>query len=193
MQINEKLILVDVDDVLLDWTYGFTQWMVSHGYKRLRTDLYDMGISFGLEKDEIKELIGTFNESAYVCFLTPMKDSVKYVRKLYEEHGFVFKCITAMDDSNIARKARKMNLENVFGKGIFEEIIHTGSAENKYRHLEKYKDTGCIWVEDKPENAVMGSELGLNSILIEHDHNCDFYHGDIAIMENWKSIYHNIT
>jgi hypothetical protein len=48
-------------------------------------------------------------------------------------------------------------------------------------------------VEDKPENAEVGHRLGLDSILIEHDHNLDFEHPDIPIAYNWREIYEMVT
>ena len=33
MKICDKVILTDVDGVLLDWEYAFTQWMEKHNYE----------------------------------------------------------------------------------------------------------------------------------------------------------------
>jgi AMMECR1 domain-containing protein len=56
-----------------------------------------------------------------------------------------------------------------------------------------YKDTGCWWVEDKPENAIVGYKLGLRAILVEHGHNMHHFHPDIPIAKNWKEIYSTIV
>ena len=45
------------------------------------------------------------------------------------------------------------------------------------------------WVEDKHENAVTGDRLGLNSVLISHDHNKDSY---FERYDNWKELYEEI-
>ena len=37
--------------------------------------------------------------------------------------------------------------------------------------LEKYRDTGYYWIEDKFENAVAGQNVGMRPILIEHGWN----------------------
>jgi hypothetical protein len=50
------------------------------------------------------------------------------------------------------------------------------------------------WIEDKLSNAVLGLDLGLNAILVEHGFNM---HDDLpegmAKCVNWKEIYNHIT
>jgi uncharacterized HAD superfamily protein len=60
---------------------------------------------------------------------------------------------------------------------------------DKDEALIPYKDSDCFWVEDKPTNAVVGHEMGLRSILIEHDFNRDFKSDDVQKVANWKEIY----
>ena len=59
---------------------------------------------------------------------------------------------------------------------------------DKDEALEQYRDSSCAWIEDKSENADLGIELGLNSMLIEHEHNKD-YVGNAVQVKNWKEIY----
>jgi hypothetical protein len=44
------------------------------------------------------------------------------------------------------------------------------------------------WIEDKPENADVGHEMGLKSLLVEHGHNmhhvCPY-----PVVKNWREIY----
>ena len=58
--------------------------------------------------------------------------------------------------------------------------------------MVKYKGSECWWVEDKPENAVAGEKVGLNPILVAHDHNYDA-DSDIPRFWKWKEIYKHIT
>jgi hypothetical protein len=44
-----------------------------------------------------------------------------------------------------------------------------------------------VWIEDKVENAELGLDMGLDSILIEHGFNMD--HEYIPTMKNWKEVY----
>ena len=189
MKLHEKLILVDCDGVLLDWQYSFYKWMASRDYHPIVHGEYDMGKTFNISSEEAKKMCEYFNCSAAIGWLTPFRDAVKYVRKLHEDHGFVFHCITSLSTDKYAGKLRKKNLESIFGKSVFEEVICLSCGGDKDEALLPYKDTGCLWVEDKPENSIVGAELGLNSILIEHQHNENFYDPRVQKVKNWRQIY----
>jgi FMN phosphatase YigB (HAD superfamily) len=193
MKLNEKLILTDVDGVLLDWQYGFFRWMKQHGHEVINHRVYDIGETFGLEKSYAKSLVRTFNESAAMGWLPQFRDSIKYVRKLHEDHGFVFHCITSLSLDEYAGKLRKKNLEALFGKTVFEKIQCLDCGADKDDALLPYKDSGCVFVEDKPENAISGINVGLNSILIQHAHNENFSDPRIQKVKNWREIYEMIV
>lgn len=189
MKLNEKLILVDCDGVLVDWLYGFTKWMKQHGYKIVNPNEYNIGKMYGIPEEQSKSLTKIFNESAAIGWLPSFRDAVKYVRKLHEDHGYVFHCITSISLDDNAGKLRKKNLEALFGETVFEKITCLDCGADKDEALLEYRDSGCVWVEDKPENAVVGHNLGLNSILISHDHNEHFNNPDITRVNTWKEIY----
>lgn len=193
MKLSDKLILTDADGVLVDWVYSFNSWMTRHGYSMKRNGTYELSVCYGLEKAETKRLVRMFNESANISYLPPLRDAIKYVRKLHEEHGYIFHCITSLSLDPFAAKAREHNLKALFGETVFEEIICLDTGADKDDALLPYEDTGCFWIEDKEENAMVGSEMGLNSILIEHEHNKDFTHENIVKLKNWKEIYHMIA
>lgn len=193
MKLKDKVILTDCDGVLLDWVYSFENYMKEHGYTKKVDGVYDLAIAYGMPKAEMKAFVRTFNESSNIGSLTPFRDAIKYVRKLHEEHGFVFHCITSLSTNEYAGKLRRKNLNSIFGVNIFEKVICLDCGADKDDALLPYKDTDCFWIEDKPENAVCGSDLGLCAVLIEHDYNKDFVHPDISVVKNWKAIYEMIT
>lgn len=193
MNMNEKVILTDVDGVLLDWVYSFDQWMKRHGYVKSRNDVYDLNLCYNIDRTESKKLVRMFNESANVGYLPPLRDAVKYVRKLHEEHGFIFHAITSLSLDPFAAKEREENLKRVFGETVFEKIQCLDTGADKDEALEMYRDTGCLWIEDKIENAELGERIGLNAVLMEHDHNADYYNGNIPVVKKWKDIYDMIT
>jgi hypothetical protein len=90
-----------------------------------------------------------------------------------------------------AGKLRKKNLEALFGKTVFEKIECLDCGADKDDALLPYKDSGCVWVEDKKSNADLGINLGLQSYLIEHEHNKN-YNGDAVRVKYWKEIYESI-
>jgi FMN phosphatase YigB (HAD superfamily) len=192
---KESTILVDADGVLLNWEYAFNVWMEQHGFKKVDGGQfnYDIGDRYNIDRDQGKKLIKMFNENAAIGFLPPLRDAMYYVKRLHEEHGYVFHCITSLSTDRNAQKLREMNLAKLFGDTVFEEVICLATGADKDEALLPYKDTGCWWIEDKPENAVVGHNLGLKSILMEHGHNMHHYHEDIPVVKNWKEVYELIT
>ena len=186
----KKLILTDCDGVLLNWEFAFCCWMEDRGCNPIRSDVYDMAVRYGKTKAEMKSLIKIFNESAAIGFLPPQRDAMHYVKKLHEEHGFVFRVITSLSLDPYAKKLRVRNLDKLFGSAI-DDVICLDTGADKDEALEPYRDSGLVWIEDKLENAELGVELGLNSILVEHEHNMD--QKNIPLAKNWKEIYDMVT
>jgi len=192
---KNSVILVDADGVLLNWEYAFAIWMETHGFKKVPGGElnYDIGKRYGIDRDQGKKLIKMFNESAAIGFLPPLRDAMYYVKRLHEEFGYVFHCITSLSLDPAAGKLREMNLNKLFGDTAFEKIICLDTGADKDTALEAYRDTGCWWVEDKYVNAELGHNLGLNSLLMEHGHNMHYYHDRIPVVKNWKEVFETIT
>ena len=192
-----KVILTDCDGVLLDWEYSFKTWMFHRGYDIINHGEYKMSVMYDLPHDEARKLIRQFNESAAIGFLPPLRDAVYYIRKLHDEYGFVFHCLTSLSNDPSAKMLRTMNLEKVFGTGIFERVVCADTGSDKHELLEPYRNSKCLWVEDKPENAILGDSYGLTSVLFGHDHNAWFdgkvYQGSIPRVWKWKHIYDKIV
>jgi FMN phosphatase YigB (HAD superfamily) len=191
----QTLILVDADGVLLGWEYAFSIWMEEHGFSKVENAafIYDIGERYNIDRAQSKKLIRMFNESAAIGFLPPHRDAMYYVKRLHEEHGFVFHCITSLSRDPNAQKLREMNLNKLFGETVFEKIVCLDTGADKNEALEPYRDSGCLWVEDKPENAEVGLDMGLRSILMEHGHNMNHVNERIPVVKNWREIYELIT
>jgi hypothetical protein len=191
----KKLILTDADGVLLDWEWAFNVWMQEHGFEEVPGSKlnYDMSVRYGIPKEQVKKLIRIFNESAAIGFLPALRDAMYYVKRLHEEHGFRFHCITSLSLDPNAQKLREMNLNKLFGTSAFERIVCLDTGADKEEALQEYEGTGCYWLEDKPENAIAGYNAGLKSLLIEHGHNMHHYHEGVTVVKNWKHIYEIIT
>jgi uncharacterized HAD superfamily protein len=72
--------------------------------------------------------------------------------------------------------------------------VCTESSKAKKPILEEYKDSRLYWVEDKVSNAIMGHELGLRSILVNHTYNLNYEENPLnkpqyLRVNNWKQIY----
>jgi len=191
----KKLILTDADGVLLDWEWAFNIWMQEHGFEEVPGSKlnYDMSIRYNISREQVVKLIRIFNESAAIGFLPALRDAMYYVKRLHEEHGFRFHCITSLSLDPNAQKLREMNLNKLFGSTAFERIVCLDTGAHKDEVLEEYEGTGCWWIEDKAENAEAGYKAGLKCLLLEHGHNMHHYHPSIALVKNWKQIFHIIT
>ena len=193
---KEKTILVDCDGVLLDWEYAFHAWMTRHGYEIIEGgfDIYKINERYGIDRAEGKKLTRMFNESAWIRKLPPLRDAVHYVKKLHQEHGYVFHAITSLSDDPYSQHLRTKNLIEMFGPTVFERYVYLDTGADKDLALAEYGNTDCYWVEDKPENANVGIMNGLDSILMTHEHNKEemLYEG-VKRVRNWKEIYDLIT
>ena len=193
--LKQQVILVDADGVLLNWEYAFSIWMETHGFNKVPGSEfeYDIGRRYNIDHTQGRKLIKIFNESAAIGFLPPLRDAMYYVKRLHEEHGYVFHCITSLSLDPSAGKLREMNLSKLFGETAFEKVVCLDTGADKHDALSVYQDSGCWWIEDKPENAEVGFNLGLKPILVEHGHNMHHYHESIPVAKNWKEIFDLIT
>jgi FMN phosphatase YigB (HAD superfamily) len=190
-EINEKLILTDCDGVLLDWEYHFYKWLKeTEGYERLGPE-YNIGKAIGVAQKTGARFVNLFNRSEYMKTLSPMRDAIKYVRKLHEEHGYIFHVITSQTNCRLAQEYRKENLRNVFGE-VFDGFTILNTGEDKAEALKKWEGTECFWVEDKATNIKMGNDVGLRGILIDHTWNktCSY---ECERARKWKDVYEIIT
>ena len=186
-----NVILTDVDGVLLNWEYAFDTWMQTHGHSKVAGGeyKYDIGKRYDISKEQGKQLIKYFNESAAIGFLPPLRDAMHYVKKLHEEHGYVFHAITSLSLDKNAVHLREMNLKKLFGETAFEKIVCLDTGADKLDALTPYRDSGLWWLEDKIDNCEVGIYLGLKSLLMEHGHNMSYENAKIPRVKNWREVY----
>jgi len=187
-----KLILTDCDGVLLDWSTTFEQWMKLRGHTKLRSDSYNIHDCYGLEYAESKKTTRMFNNSSACGFLEHFRDAKHYVRRLHEEHGYKFRVITSFSLDPWSIRLREKNLQHIFGDAI-ESVISLETGAPKDDALAPYKDSGLFWIDDKPSNIESGLQVGLQCILVNHDHNADMHQATHWRVETWKEIYKIIT
>ena len=201
MPTSDRIILTDVDGVLLEWESHFTEWMLQRNYyddqeqrvypyKLLpdKQNTYEMADRFGLSIIEIRKEIREFNKSAWMGTQCPMPDSQTWVKLLAAE-GWTFIPITSQTSDIPAQQLRKKRLGELFGDHIFKNyhILDTGSDKDSV--LAEFHNTGLYFIEDKPKNALTGLKYGVRPILIDHPYNRDFQHPDVIRVNNWKQIH----
>lgn len=193
-EMRNKIILTDADGCLLDWTESFMRWIKEKNLTPTDDNLvhYDIHKKIhGLTINDGKSLVAEFNRSEELRNLKPIRDSVEYVNKLSNK-GYQFHCITTIENREDIKLRRTRNLETLFGN-VFIDVTCVGNNETKKHYLEKYSGSKCFWIEDHPDYAIDGHDLGLETILMTHDYNLHFNHPDIHIVHSWKQIYEIIN
>ena len=188
---KNRIILTDIDGVCLDWEYAFGVYMQQHGFNKQEGSQfkYDIGKRYGIDQEQGKKLIKIFNESAHMGFLPPLRDAMYYIKRLHEEHGYVFHAITSLSTDLNACELRKMNLKKLVGETAFEKFVFLDTGADKDEALEPYRGSGLWWIEDKIDNCEVGAGLGLHPLLMEHGHNLDYNNPAIPKVKNWREIY----
>lgn len=189
----DKIILTDVDGVLLDWETAFEEYAEARGYafnenKRI---VYGMGEQLGITSAEAFELISGFNHSEEFGRIKPYRDSVEYVKRFNDE-GWKFIAITTAGEHPDTWPLRQKNLDAVFGTVAIDELYVLPLAGDKGVELIKYADSGLFWIEDKPSNAELGFKYGLKPLLMDNFHNSE-YSGSVQRVQSWQEIYKIIT
>ena len=201
MPISDRIILTDVDGVLLEWEHHFTEWMVQRSYyddkqQRIypykllpdKQNTYEMAERFGLSVFEIRKEIREFNKSAWMGTQSPLPESQTWVKLLAAE-GWTFIPITSQTSDIPAQQLRKKRLGELFGDHIFKNYHILDTGQDKDQVLAEFHNTGLYFIEDKPKNALTGLEYGVRPILIDHPYNRDFQHPDVIRVNNWKQIH----
>lgn len=184
---TQKKILTDCDGVLLWWEERFHKWMTERGYNKVVHGTYDLSVAYDLHRENKHDVVKEFNNSAWICCLPPFRDALSGVARLVEA-GYTFDVITSLSTDPYAGKLRQQNLDTLFGKKPWNDLICLETAADKDRELDFYRDSGLYWIEDLPKNCEAGLKAGLKPILITHDHNRDYYNPDVIRVNNWAEI-----
>ena len=194
MPTSNRIILTDVDGVLLEWENHFTKWMISRGAK-LKNEFkaeYDMQRRFVDATEDIKLAIREFNKSAWMGTQPPMPESQTWVKLLHAE-GWTFIPISSQTSDIPAQELRKRRLEELFGEYAFYNFHILETGQDKDNVLAEFHGTGLWWIEDKWTNALAGLKYGLKPLFIDHPYNREYSHPDITRVNNWKQIHEIVS
>ena len=188
---SKKVIVTDVDGVLLNWEDAFQIWMEHQGFERVKGHqfIYNAAEQFGLNKTEGKKWVRLFNQSAAIGFLPPLRDAQEIVSLLNNNYGYRFVVCTSLSKDKAAQELRTQNLKKIFGD-VFDEFVYLDTGADKdaalYKLAKKYR--GCLWIEDKLENCEVGAKVDFESVLMEHGYNMNLDH-DFFVAKSWEDIY----
>ena len=84
--------------------------------------------------------------------MAKQEDQFKKVLSHAKEYGYVFHMITSLSLDEHAQRLRRMNTEKLFGETAFSGYTFLDTGADKDDALDKYRDSGIAWIEDKVEN-----------------------------------------
>lgn len=187
----KKIIVTDVDGVLLDWETSFRIWMKHQGHepKSGYKFIYNVAKQYDFDKDTGSHWVRMFNQSAAIGFLPPLRDAQEIIKLLHKNYGYKFVVCTSLSNDVAAQELRTQNLKKLFGD-VFEEFVYLDTGADKDEALytlgKKYRYS--YWVEDKVENAHVGAKVDFEPIVMEHGHNMKEEH-PYFVAKNWEDIY----
>lgn len=161
-----KIFLTDLDGVWVDWISHFTEWVrqtKSIEPVRRRRVSYSLsdGEYYSQSRDIVFRWILEFNASSYSDLMPAYEGSHETLSEI-KSMGYN---VIAITQNN---KRRPVAIMKLF-PDIFEEIIVVGETCSKRQCLSWFKPT--FWLEDLYENAVIGSNLGHNSMMLSRGYN----------------------
>lgn len=171
-----KLILTDIDGVVLDWLGSFYNYLT------------DMNIAYNdsILENLIDQHVEKFQKSSYYfgCLKTCKKSEI-FLKKIHRLDYRII-AITACGTDDIIKNFRKNNLYQHFGN-LFDDILFVNVHDSKQPYLQNFES--AIWIEDNYHHYLTGLNCGHKSFLIKHPYNenhcADF-------VQDWQEIYEKI-
>lgn len=180
MATKDKILIVDIDGVILDYHQGIIEAYESHYVETDNPESLDDIFSPTL----VNGIITLFNQTPKFSELEPYRESDVYLKKLFDE-GFKIHAITACGDGLLTQQLRMDNLLNVFGD-IFASVEYVPLGSSKVDLLKNYRDSQYVYVEDRFEHYVDAESLGIDAVMMETNFNKNI---DCNKVKNWKEVY----
>ena len=192
---DEKVILTDVDGVLLDLPTQMSLFLKEE--KNIIVTAEDWKKSYWLHDiiggdwDSDKKLFIEFTHSEYFKNLPAKECALKVIEDLKSE-GWKFVAITAAGQDcqtqnlELVHRNRLDNLENHFGD-VFTDLHITHYNQCKSVKLKDFQESW--WVEDSVKNANIGHDHGHKAVIM----NSPYYKEEdniknLPVAESWYCI-----
>jgi len=160
----QKVLICDIDDVLLDWSRSFNTFLEDQGYASLATCNNTIKECLGITEEQVKDLMLKHNTSNSFSKIKPNKDSL-LLNQYYKIFSKIY-FISACGDQDIIVSKRLKNLKDLFTFD-FELItvqVH-GSKYNKLKEITQDNTKKYYFLDDRVQNVVHAEELGCISYV----------------------------
>lgn len=170
-----KVIIMDVDQVLLDCISRLRDYMLEHEGKKVSSmpTAWDLSKWMDCDSEGAMDTVRSFHSNWMFGTLDAMPGASNALNRLVRKgYGLIF--VTACGDSPITTALRKVNLYSEFGDIFLEEhfVPVNGSKLAVLQDLAARYDVR-MFVDDRPKNLEAGIEAGVPVALMKAPHNRD--------------------
>lgn len=175
--------LIDIDDVIFDWTGGFDAW--------IRKYKHYIGPPIALRPDHIGTLFyegiyTEFNSSADFESLRLIEGAKEALEKISKKYDIIL--VTSCGINFL--KTRKINL-NKHLPNFRAKIEILNMHENKDHYIDLYKPT--LYIDDNMHNVTYSAEQGcVNTYIFHTEFNKTFEHPKVKRAYTWQQILKEI-
>lgn len=168
---DKRVVLCDVDGVLLDWTSRLPYFLKQKGlpiekaiFLHARDEYFSLAEIADVSEEEGAALNKEYSHSKFMRYLQPYRDACLWVNLLKQKYDFV--AVTAIGTEENVLEMRRENLEFWF-PGAFSEVIGVNYGETKLNALVKYDPT--VFIDDSPKYIKEGLLAGHTCIRMIRD------------------------
>lgn len=150
---QRKRIVLDCDDVLLNWSAGFKRFVESQTHHRQAINentVFSIGSQYGMSVADGLEWVERFNAHGQFGELEPTPGAKQAVQWLLADEFNIY-IITACGNSPANKTLRHRNLDYVFGPHAFKEVVFAPGGHSKVEYLKDFD--GCFFVDDHTANV----------------------------------------
>ena len=181
MKKNNIRILIDVDDTIEYLCKAWVEWLDNKYNTGVKyDDITEWNINKFFPKLKKEQIYEPLHTDEFWKSVKPMKDAIKYVRKLMKDGFDVYLC-TSTDYRNVKPKFEYIIMEH-FPYISWDQVI---VAYNK--HMIK----ADILVDDGVHNIVGGDFYGI-LFTAPHNKSFDAENNGVVRANNWSEVYNII-
>lgn len=195
----QEAFLFDVDDLLLDYTYALGDFArVKYGKDVVgRNTDYNLCEWLKSTPEEVEEIIEHFNYNSFEFGeIKPVDGFVvgrmNVLRAKYPDAKFIV--VTKCGDKGSGGIVRNLNLRNVFGTHMFDEVIIIDPYASKlpvYTKLNAMYDVITV-LDDHLRNIDAANKVGLHALVLRRSHNTDKQKPKYNYVDDWYEMYEAI-
>lgn len=174
-------IILDCDEVLLNWQRGFRTFLLLSDKLNLDPgppNFYGISKWLGVSKERGNAWMREFIEVEGNGFdrLDPVEGAVEAVHAM-RARGYSLVVLTSCSDNPRTIERRRQNLIAVFGD-VFEEIRGVPLGASKLPELMRHEPS--MFIDDHPGHIASGEVAGHTSVLMRASTNLSEYEGRLG-------------